>query len=176
MSSSADPEPPASIALALLSVPETDDWKLVFDANIVIVSVFGLFVLACLPRAVARICSVEWNIGHTLGHTRLSRPRNRAALTVTASTSSSSNEIDGKSDESYSYQSHLIRRRPNATYSRFPLHQPALSSILHPVAWHLRPRISPGFCCGQALILALYAGVLTFASLHSSSIFTDPVR
>lgn len=178
MSSSVDPEPPASIALALLSVPETNDWKLVFDANIVIVSVFGFFVLACLPRAVARICSVEWHIGHTLRHTRLSHHRNRAALTITASTSSSSNDFDRKSDESHSYQSHshLIRRRPDTTYSRFPLHQPALSSRLHPVAWHLRPRISPGFCCGQALILVLYAGVLMFASLRSSNIFTDPVR
>lgn len=172
MSSSADLEPPVSIALSL-SVPETNNWKLVFDTNIVIVSVFGLFVLACLPRAVARICSVEWNIGHTLRHTRLRHHRNRAALTVTTSVSSSS---DRNSDRSHSYQSHIIRRRPNTTHSRFPLHQSALSSILHPVAWHLRPRISPGFCCGQALILALYAGVLTFASLHDSNIFADPVR
>jgi len=179
------------------SISTDGQFQLVFHVNIFLVAVTAIFVLATLPRALARFSRVtEWWNGHILHSINLNNRRPRrlppsppphSTSKVPASpppdepcTASSSGHDGVTSEESHTYVSHsnLIRRPTTgkAAENVLPPHVRAWSSILPPVGNLLRYRLDSGFSAGQALVLGVYTAVLIYPVFLKSDPFTDPLR
>lgn len=179
------------------SISTDGQFRLVFHVNLFLVAVTAVFVLATLPRALARFSrAAEWGNGHILHSVNLNhrRPRRlppspppQSAGKVPASppadepyTASSSGHDGVTSEESHTYVSHtnLIRRPTNgkAAENMLPPHVRAWSSILPPVGNILRYRLDSGFSAGQAMVLGVYTAVLIYPVFLKSDPFNDPLR
>ena len=167
---SGSPQPPSMTAAM---PPPVNNLRLVFNGDILLLALFACVVVLSMPRAFARLAS-GWHQGHILRSVSTDNKRSRKTTNATYS----GNGMDMKSDVSHTYYSHtnLVQHEKGRASPAFPHHVPTVSSTLHPIAALLRRRIVPGFSIGQALILALYSGILHYLSLYNSNIFTDPDR
>ncbi|KII85327.1 hypothetical protein PLICRDRAFT_56591 [Plicaturopsis crispa FD-325 SS-3] len=186
--------------VATLASSAVNNTRFVFHIDIFIIAFIGGFVLLSFPRALARFSrSIEWRHGHILRSTTLHHGRHRGAhdtssrrnmtvdtLATTRSaahpqTSPSTFSVDTRT--AYGYRSSRpqsdevpISPYPRARRSPFPPHVREWSNILHPLAPFFRHRVDLGFSVGQCVILSGYFGILLYASLYKSSLFTDPLR
>ncbi|GBE84187.1 predicted protein [Sparassis crispa] len=132
--------------------------RVVFWVDIFLLGILGLSVLLVLPRALARLSvSSELKQGHliyraTPGPQTDSQSVNSGARLFEASL----NEKD--------------------TISAVPRHAPAMTTPLRSLTSILRIPIVGRIHLGGCLLLLAYFGVLLFAALYKTSLFTNPVR
>lgn len=172
------PSPSAPAAGAATPV-KFNNLELIFNGDISLLVLFGCIALFCLPRAIARVWSIGWRQGNILRSVNIDNRRARVRPTHNTTNTKFEKDVDGRSDDSHTLYTHtqFVRSEDGkAAYWSFPLHVPAVASILNLVATPLRRRISPGFSFGQALILAIYSAVMLYLTLWKSNIFTDMKR
>lgn len=155
-----------------------DPLQLALYTDVVLLCGVAVFALFTIPRCVTRFSrGFEWGQGGLLRSTEVApprRPKRRPTLNQ-----QSSFALGSEDSHTLNSHSHLVRRgsekRGHVHYS-FPPHTRAWSTLAFPLARMLNYSVSRELNLGQAIIMVSYFGVLLFASLWHSSLFTDPVR
>lgn len=159
-----------------------DPAALVFHVDLLLVAIFGCFVLFRLPRVLARLSrAMAWSHGHILRSVRRRRLK-RGRLGVAGHSIGvipSEGGMDFASDDSHSlYTREYVaqRQRRKRARSSYPPHVASCPTFARPFVPTLRYRITPGFSLGQLLVLGGYLLVLLYATFEGSNPFTDPSR
>jgi ferric-chelate reductase len=146
---------------------------LLYRIDLVLISIFALFVVAKLPQVIALFGTTsEWFDGHFLHHVPYSPSAKRSYPPPSSKT-------DLASNNSHSFQSHATQRvteKGTPLTKRYPPHVGSCIELLRPVLTLLRLRISPGFSVAQSLIFFIYSICMVFATIYKSNIFTDQTR
>ena len=158
---------------------------LVYNVDLVLLLLVGIFILLRLPRALALLGSTkEWRCGHFLRHvsTRVGFTTGGIYPIVLGSTSKEGFKGDGwSSDDShfpYSRPQHSQRfdEKGLPVADNVPPHIAACPRLLRPFLKLLRMRVSPGFSVGQFIIIAVYFAFVAYASFFHSDLITDQTR
>ena len=149
---------------------------LLYRIDLVLLSIFALFVVAKLPQVIALFGTTsEWFDGHFLHYVPYSP-------STTRSYPSPSSKADFASNISHTLHSHnslpteRVTEKGTPAMIRYPPHAGSCISFLRPVLTLLRLRTSPGFSVAQSLIFFIYLVCLGYATLYKSNIFTDQTR
>ncbi|THH20581.1 hypothetical protein EW146_g795 [Bondarzewia mesenterica] len=162
---------------------EFDDSTFVFHIDIVLLCVFGLYVLFTLPRAFARICRTsELRAGHLLrsGGSHRIVPLPLGSAGDLQQVNASRPELDSELSHSYNSHAHLVSNLSASGKSRKynpPPRVPRLSTLIHPfIGYALNYRVAPSMSVAKLFILAVYLGIVFYAAFYKSDPFSAPIR
>lgn len=138
----------------------------------------SLFVIAALPRAVARFLSPgAWSLGWTLRHSppRARDPLQRVPTAKRAAdwhgATVEKHVATSDRDKAYNWTDRYAIQAPRVA----PRHVPSLRTFLFPISRQFSKTIC-GYSVGQTIILACYAVIIGFGILFYSNPVTNPQR
>ncbi|KAI0777412.1 iron reductase [Trametes elegans] len=172
---------------------------LMINMDVLLLCIFGLFVLFLLPRAAIRFTHKrEWTDGHFLRYTEVNAPSvsarssGRGAVTITPMTrahipGNTSYDFEDKwgssTDASHTYVSHADLLRKGSTASKrersmqnVPTHMSGWSTMLPTLAGFLRTPLHRGMTVGKAAVALTYFGVVLYFALYKSNPMSNPIR
>ncbi|KAI0300107.1 ferric reductase like transmembrane component-domain-containing protein [Multifurca ochricompacta] len=182
----------------------------VFHIDILLLSLFALYVAFTLPRALVRLFQPSEILNgfflrsgtspappERSGSTRILKQADKIGRsgTVTRSNSNTRSQPIRSTSTRTNHSTRTLVDVPEdanlpdpfpaivtpcargSHKSRAPTRVPRWTTIIHPTfAYALNFRVFPGFTLGKFLVLLTYGVIMLYASLFSSSPFTDPVR
>jgi len=170
-------------SMIALPVPNNlPDASLVFGVCLFVMAIIVIFMVIRIPRLLALFgTSSEWIDGFILRHIPVYRPRrvlHRKHQTYPPPPLKDNKFVGGSIDDIISKHSYPSERSllSKEQKKRYPPHIPSCMKPLRLFLKPLRMRISTGFSLGQMLLLAVYLGILLYATIHNSNIFLDQSR
>lgn len=174
----------------------------VFHIDIVLLSVFALYVLLTLPRALVSLFQrSEFSNGFFLrsgssrAHGRSGTRKNNPIRSTSTRTNQTTRTLvdlpaDGEKGQSKGRTTHPLvvpPRAVGATWGSYhqslpsprsaPTRVPRWATIVHPtLVYALNFPIATGFSLGRLLVLIAYAVLMLYACLRSSDPFTSSLR
>jgi hypothetical protein len=170
----------------------------VFHIDVLLLSLFALYVALTLPRALVRLFQPSEFLNGLFLRSGASRPPERGnssrslgrSSTVTKTdpmrskstraNNSSRTLIDVPEDDKVPETFRaltILRARGSQKSHGPPTRVPHWTTIVHPTfAYALNFRVSPGFSFGKLLVLLAYAVIVLYACFLRSDPFADPLR
>ncbi|KAK7028156.1 hypothetical protein VNI00_014971 [Paramarasmius palmivorus] len=158
---------------------EVDSEMLMFNIDIVILSLLAVLVFLRLPRAIARLWKTsEWTRGHLLWYSRF--PGNPSQRVVWGNdTGLPYTGGDYTTDSSHTLHGTELQRvskKGTPIDVSYPPHIVSTPASFRPMLTLLHKRITPGVSLSHLVIMSIYLGVLIFPAFWETNAFTDPVR
>ena len=164
-----------------------------FHIDVLLLSLFALYVSLTLPRALVRLFQPsELLNGFFLrsGAQRTPPERNnstrstrtllrsdtlgRSGTLTKSRVHASAPPVDKGTDVFPAIVTPVARRARGAQQPSAPTRVPRWTTIVHPsLAYALNFRVSPGFSLGKLLVLVIYGLIVLYACLYRSNPFTD---
>ncbi|KAJ7578669.1 ferric reductase like transmembrane component-domain-containing protein [Mycena floridula] len=162
----------ATTAPAGAAAPRFDDGMLVYNVDLVILSIIALFILVRIPSALARLSHAsEWKNGLMLGNTKFISPHS-----INYGKEEGGDAGYHGSDESH-YKPRGLEKSSISVTSSYPAHVPVCPSFLQGLMSHFKMNVGPGYSFGQFFLLVAWFGILVYPSLYKSTgPFTQPKR
>lgn len=149
---------------------------LLYQIDLVLISITGLFVVANLPRVIALFGTTsEWFDGHFLHCVPYKPSANRSFPPPDSKTEFFSN-ISHSLQTHAAFATQRVTEKGTPITMHYPPHIGSCNKFLRPILTPLRLRISPGFSVAQSFIFFIYFTCLVYATFYGSNIFTDHTR
>ncbi|KAH9040998.1 hypothetical protein EDB85DRAFT_2253799, partial [Lactarius pseudohatsudake] len=148
--------------------------------DVLLLSLFGLYVVSTLPRALVRLFQPSEVFNGFFLHSGIRRtPPGPSDSTLDRSTGG--HAALGEDSEVEDVFPALVTPAANSTHrarqSYVPTRMPRWTTVVHPSLAHmLNFRVSPGFSLGNLLVLLAYGFIMLYACFFLSNPFKDPNR
>ncbi|KAJ3823188.1 ferric reductase like transmembrane component-domain-containing protein [Lentinula raphanica] len=158
------------------------DFQIVWDIDIILLSIIALLFLLRLPRFLARLYRFsEWTSGLVLRN-RPYHTRTSASRRVQFSVGNNSSMNDLSTDESHvMYQDKMSAQRTpqvqgGIASSAYPPHVSNCPTFFRPLLKLLHARVNTGVSFSHMAMMIVWTGAVVFPAFYMTEAFTDPVR
>ncbi|KAJ4474404.1 hypothetical protein J3R30DRAFT_3707292 [Lentinula aciculospora] len=157
------------------------DFQIVWDIDIILLSVIALLFLLRLPRFLARMYRFsEWTSGLILRNRPYHARTNGRRVQFSIGNSNTSLDDFSTDDSHATYQEKAFAQRISTTGAKaqgsYPPHISNCTTFFRPLLKLMHSRINTGVSFSHAAMMTVWTGAIVFPAFYMTEAFTDPVR